>query len=34
VIRSYTTTAVRHGIGMLDALIQAITGNPWIPATT
>jgi hypothetical protein len=33
-IRSYTATAVRHGIGMLDALIQAITGNPWIPATT
>ena len=33
-IRSYTATAVRHGIGMLDALIQAITGKPWIPATT
>ena len=31
-IRSYTATAVRHGIGMLDALIQAATGNPWIPA--
>ena len=32
-IRSYTTTAVRQGINMLDALIQAVTGNPWIPAT-
>jgi transposase len=33
-IRSYTATAVRNGINMLDALIQAATGNPWIPATT
>jgi transposase len=32
-IRSYTATAVRHGINTLDALIQAATGNPWIPAT-
>lgn len=32
-IRSYTATAVRQNINMLDALIQAITGNPWIPAT-
>jgi transposase len=32
-IRSYTATATRQGIGMLDALIQAVTGNPWIPAT-
>jgi hypothetical protein len=32
-IRSYTATAVRHGIGMLDALIQAVTGHPWIPTT-
>jgi transposase len=32
-IRSYTATAVRHGHTMLDALIQAIQGNPWIPAT-
>ena len=30
-IRSYTATAVRQGIGMLDALIQAATGKPWIP---
>jgi hypothetical protein len=33
-IRSYTATAARQGINMLDALTQAITGNPWIPATT
>ena len=30
-IRSYTTTAIRQGINMLDALTQAVTGNPWIP---
>lgn len=32
-IRSYTATAVRNGIGMLDALIQATTGRPWTPTT-
>lgn len=32
-IRSYTTTATRQGIGMLDALITAAAGNPWIPTT-
>jgi transposase len=31
-IRSYTATAARQGINTLDALIQAATGNPWIPA--
>lgn len=31
VIRSYIATDTRHGINMLDALIQAATGNPWIP---
>jgi hypothetical protein len=30
-IRSYTATAIRHGIDMLDALIQAIIGNPGSP---
>jgi hypothetical protein len=30
-IRSYTATAARQGINTLDALIQADTGNPWIP---
>ena len=33
-IRSYTATATRNGINMLDALIQAAAGNPWIPATS
>lgn len=33
-IRSYTATATRHGQGMLDALITAAGGNPWIPTTT
>lgn len=32
-IRSYTATATRQGVGMLDALIQAAAGNPWIPTT-
>jgi transposase len=32
-IRSYTATAIRHGINMLDALVHAAAGNPWIPAT-
>jgi transposase len=30
-IRSYTATG--QGIGMLDALITAAAGTPWIPAT-
>lgn len=30
-IRSYIATATRQGIDTLDALIQAATGNPWIP---
>ena len=33
-IRSYLATATRHGIGWLDALTQALDGNPWIPDTT
>ncbi len=32
-IRSYTATAVRQGHNMLDVLIQAADGRPWIPAT-
>lgn len=32
-IRSYTATAVRQGQNMLDVLIQAADGRPWIPAT-
>jgi transposase len=32
-IRSYLATAARHGIGWLEALTQALDGNPWIPGT-
>lgn len=32
-IRSYTATATGHGRDVLDALIQAATGQPWIPTT-
>jgi transposase len=33
-IRSYLSTAAKHGIGKLDALTQAATGTPWVPETT
>ena len=33
-IRSYLSTAAKHGIGMLDALTHAAAGTPWIPGTT
>lgn len=32
-IRSYTATAVRHGHNMLDVLVKAADGEPWIPDT-
>lgn len=32
-IRSYTATAVRQGQNMLDVLVQAADGHPWIPTT-
>lgn len=32
-IRSYITTAARNGHNMLDALIQADDGHPWIHET-
>jgi transposase len=32
-IRSYITTAARHGQNMLDVLIQAADGHPWILTT-
>jgi transposase len=32
-IRSYTATAVRNGHNMLDVLVQAADGNPWILTT-
>ena len=30
-IRSYLSTAVKHGINAMTALRDAITGNPWTP---
>jgi transposase len=33
-IRSYLSTAAKHGIGRLDALTRAAAGTPWIPSTT
>ncbi len=31
-IRSYLSTAAKHGITALDALTQGATGSPWLPA--
>lgn len=33
-IRSYTATARKHGIALLDALAQLAAGKPWLPQTT
>lgn len=33
-IRSYLSTAFKHGTGILDALTRAAAGTPWIPGTT
>ena len=33
-IRSYLSTAAKHGIGMLDALTLAARRTPWLPGTT
>ena len=33
-IRSYLSTAAKHGTGRLDALTRAAAGTPWIPGTT
>jgi hypothetical protein len=30
-IRGYISTAAKHGINVLQALLMAITGQPWIP---
>ena len=32
-IRSYLSTAAKHGIGMLDALTRVASGQAWIPET-
>jgi transposase len=32
-IRSYLSTAAKHGIGQLDALTRAASGTAWIPET-
>lgn len=32
VIRSYIATARKQGLNTLDALRDAFTGNPWMPA--
>lgn len=31
-LRSYLATASKHGINLLDALVQLTSGRPWIPA--
>jgi transposase len=31
-IRSYLSTAAKHGIGSFDALIMLTKGKPWMPA--
>jgi len=31
-IRSYLTSARGHGIGAIDAISNALTGNPWLPS--
>lgn len=31
-IASYTSTAAKHGIGILQAIRDALHGNPWLPA--
>ncbi|WP_236706636.1 IS66 family transposase, partial [Frankia sp. ACN1ag] len=33
-IRSYLSTATKHGIGQFPALVQLAEGRPWMPTTT
>ncbi|AEH09113.1 hypothetical protein FsymDg_3089 [Candidatus Protofrankia datiscae] len=33
-IRSYLSTATKHGIPLFDALVQLAEGRPWMPATS
>jgi hypothetical protein len=30
-IRGYVSTARKHGINAFDAILAAVTGNPWTP---
>lgn len=32
-IRSYLSTAAKHGLCAFDALVMLTTGQPWMPAT-
>jgi transposase len=32
-LRSYLATAAKHGINLLEALVQLASGRPWIPTT-
>jgi hypothetical protein len=32
-IRSYLSTAAKHGLGFFDALVMLTEGRPWMPAT-
>jgi transposase len=31
-IRTYLSTAVKHGLGSFDALVMLTEGEPWMPA--
>lgn len=33
-IRSYLSTAAKHGLGFFDALVMLAEGEPWMPAAT
>ena len=33
-IRSYLSTAAKHGLNFFDALVTLAEGRPWLPATT
>jgi transposase len=30
-IRSYLSTAAKHGLALFDALVMLTAGRPWIP---
>jgi transposase len=33
-IRSYLSTAAKHGLGLFDALVVLTEGEPWVPAAS